>query len=322
MARVLITGGVGFIGSHLCERMLSQGHHVTIVDNLDDFYPRSWKLDNIQVARTHRNCVIYELDVRDADAMRAVLTTGKFEVIVHLAARPGVRPSLDLAPLYWDINTRGTLTLLELAKAHRPAKFIFASSSSIYGNSARIPFVEEHPGDQPVSPYAASKRSAELLCSTYQHLYDLNITCLRLFTVYGPRNRPDLAVAKFTELIDRGQVLPLFGDGSAKRDFTYIDDIVTGILGAIDHCEGFSTYNLGNSRPVELRRLIEIIETALGKSAHIEHEDAKPGDVEITYADVTKARREIGFNPSTSIEEGITRYVSWYRDVHAIRRRA
>jgi UDP-glucuronate 4-epimerase len=322
MSRILITGGAGFIGSHLCERMLAEGHHVTIVDNFDDFYPKSWKLDNIQVARTNRHCVVYELDVRDGDAMRAVLTTGKFEVVVHLAARPGVRPSLDLAPLYWDINTRGTLTLLELAKELKPAKFIFASSSSIYGNSAEIPFVEERPGDEPVSPYAASKRAAELLCSTYQHLYGLNVTCLRLFTVYGPRNRPDLAVAKFTELIDRGEVLPLFGDGTAKRDFTYIDDIVSGFMGAIEHCEGFSTYNLGNSNPVELGRLIEVIEGALGKSARIAHEDWKPGDVDITYADVSKAKREIGYAPTRSIEEGVADYVAWYRDVHAVRRRA
>jgi UDP-glucuronate 4-epimerase len=221
---------------------------------------------------------------------------------------------LPLPALYWDINTRGTLALLEIAREFTPDKFIFASSSSVYGDTSPIPFSEDDPADRPVSPYAASKRAGELMCHTYHHLYGLNVTCLRFFTVYGPRNRPDLAVAKFTRLIDAGEPVPVFGDGTSRRDYTYIDDILDGVVAAIDRFEGYHVYNLGHSEPIELRRLIATIETALGRQATLDHQPWQPGDVKVTYADIARARRDLDFNPTTPVEVGIERYIKWYVD--------
>lgn len=311
MARILVTGGAGFIGSHLVDRLLREGHDVVNVDCFEPFYPRDGKEANIAAAMAQPRHRFLELDVRDTERLARVWSDQRFDVVFHLAARPGVRPSLVLPELYWDINVRGTLSMLELARQFRPEKFIFASSSSVYGNASRIPFSESDPADRPVSPYAATKRAGELMCHTYHYLYGLNITCLRFFTVYGPRNRPDLAVARFTELIRSGRPVPVFGDGTSRRDYTYIDDILEGVMAAIQRCDGYRIYNLGHSEPVELRHLIRTIEAALGQEAFIEHQPRQAGDVNETFADITRARQDLGFNPVTSIETGVQRYVRW-----------
>lgn len=311
MANILVTGGAGFIGSHLVDRLLREGHDVVNVDCFEPFYPRDGKEANIAAAMAHPRHRFLELDVRDTERLARVWSDQCFDVVFHLAARPGVRPSLVLPELYWDINVRGTLSMLELARQFRPEKFIFASSSSVYGNASRIPFSESDPADRPVSPYAATKRAGELMCHTYHHLYGLNITCLRFFTVYGPRNRPDLAVARFTELIRSGRPVPVFGDGTSRRDYTYIDDILEGVMAAMQRCDGYRIYNLGHSEPVELRCLIRTIEAALGKEAFIEHQPRQAGDVNETFADITCARQDLGFKPVTSIETGIAHYVRW-----------
>ncbi len=314
MAKVLVTGGAGFIGSHLLERLLADGHDVVSVDNFDDFYPHPRKQANLALLADHPRHRFVELDIRDSRALRDLWAGERFDTVCHLAARAGVRPSLPHPALYWDINTRGTLAMLELAREFEPARFIFASSSSVYGEASRIPFSEDDPADRPVSPYAASKRAGELMCHTYHHLYGLSVTCLRFFTVYGPRNRPDLAVAKFTRLIDAGETLPVFGDGTSRRDYTYIADIIDGIIAAIDRCGGYNVYNLGHSEPAELMHLIRCIESALGKRANLDYQPPQPGDVPITYADVSRAKRDLGFDPTTPIEEGIERYVKWCRE--------
>lgn len=319
MAKVLVTGAAGFIASHLSERLMNLGHQVVLIDNFDDFYARADKEANLAelAARGCPECV--ELDIRDRRAMAALWKAHRFEVVCHLAARAGVRPSLTDPDLYWDVNTVGTLGLLELAREYRTSRFIFASSSSVYGDTSEVPFRETDAADRPISPYAASKRAAELLCHTYHHLYGMDMTCLRFFTVYGPRNRPDLAIAKFTSLIDSGLPVTVYGDGTSRRDYTYVDDIVDGIVAAIDRCRGYHVYNLGHSDPVELLHLIQVIESSLGKKAVITHGDWQVGDVRITYADISRARGDLGFNPTTPIEVGIERYVRWYRDSRACR---
>jgi len=313
MSRILVTGGAGFIGSHLVDRLLSDGHEVVCVDNFDGFYPRWTKEANLAQARTNPRFRFYEADIRDASAMRGLWGEFGFDAVCHLAARPGVRPSLSCPAVYWDINTRGTLLMLELAREFRVPRFVFASSSSVYGASSRAPFREDDAADRPVSPYAASKRSAELLCHTYHHLYGLNVTCLRFFTAYGPRNRPDLAVARFARLIDAGEPVPVFGDGRSRRDYTYIDDIISGVAAALERCSGFCIYNLGHSEPIELLDLIRVLERALGRSARLVFHPDQPGDVPLTHADIRRARHDLGFEPTTPIELGIQRYVEWYR---------
>ena len=321
MSRVLVTGGAGFIGSHLVERLLADGHEVVNVDNFDEFYPRAFKEANLAGNRHQPRYSFAELDVRDTDRLRSIWASHPFDVVCHLAARAGVRPSLPYPALYWDINTRGTLSMLELAREFKPTAFIFASSSSVYGDASPIPFTEDDSADRPVSPYAATKRAGELMCHTYHHLYGLNITCLRFFTVYGPRNRPDLAVAKFTGLIEAGKPVPLFGDGTSRRDYTYIDDIIDGVVAAIDRCEGYHVYNLGHSEPVELRELLRTIERVLGKKAVVEYHPWQAGDVMVTCANIAKAQQDLGFSPSTPIEIGIERYVRWYADSAILRGR-
>lgn len=322
MARILVTGGAGFIGSHLVERLLMEGHDIVVVDNFDDFYPRTYKEANVAKARTSRRYRFFELDLRETERLRTLWAAHRFHYVVHLAARAGVRPSLPHPGLYWDNNTNSTLSLLEVAKDLQPTGILFASSSSVYGDASPIPFREEDAADRPVSPYAASKRACELMCHTYHHLYNLNITCLRFFTVYGPRNRPDLAVAKFTRLIDAGDPVPVFGDGSSRRDYTYITDIVDGIVSALRTVRGYKIYNLGHSEPVELRKLISVIEQCLGKPATLKTLPWQAGDVQVTYADINRAKRDLGFNPTTPIEVGIERYVRWYTASGVVRRRA
>ncbi len=308
---VLITGAAGFIGSHLCERLLNEGLSVVGVDNFDDFYDPQIKRDNISNCLKNKNFQLIEADIRDKTAMEKAL--GDVEIIVHLAAKAGVRPSIAEPLLYSDVNINGTMVLLEAANKHKVGKFIFASSSSVYGNNEKVPFSEDDNVDFPISPYAATKKACELICHTYHHLYGIDLTCLRFFTVYGPRQRPDLAIHKFSKLIEQEKSIPVYGDGSMMRDFTYIDDIIDGIIAAMNKCEGFNIYNLGESQPITVNDLISAIEKALGKTAIREYLPLQPGDVNRTFADITKAVKELGYNPSTPIPDGLAKFTAWLR---------
>ncbi len=297
----------------MAERLLADGHSVVVVDNFDDFYDARIKRQNIAQAVKDSCYTLCEADIRDRAAIEVIVRERPCDVFVHLAARAGVRPSIEQPALYADVNVNGTVSLLEAARKHGCQRFIFAGSSSVYGNNRKVPFHEDDPVDHPISPYAATKKAGELICHTYHYLYDMPVTCLRFFTVYGPRCRPDLAIAKFTRLIDAGKPVPMFGDGSMRRDFTHISDIIDGVVRAIDRCEGFRIYNLGESRPIELRTMIETIAAALGKPAHIEPQPLQPGDVDVTYADVTRAKAELGYDPTTLFQDGIRDYVEWFR---------
>lgn len=310
--KVLITGAAGFIGSHLSERLLADGWTVVGVDNFDDFYDPQIKRSNLNECLKNSNFQLIEADIRDSAAVEKTVGGG-IDVIVHLAARAGVRPSIAQPLLYADVNINGTMVLLEAAKKHKVDKFIFGSSSSVYGNNKKVPFSEDDNVDFPISPYAATKMAGELICHTYHHLYGISITCLRFFTVYGPRQRPDLAIHKFVKLIEQNKPIPIFGDGTMMRDFTYIDDIIDGVVAAMQKCDGFNIYNLGESRPIKVNDLVVQIEGALGKKAKKEYLPPQPGDVERTYADVTKAIEELGYKPKTTIERGLAEFVKWLR---------
>ena len=310
--RALITGAAGFIGSHLCERLLADGWTVIGVDNFDDFYDPQIKRRNISNCLKNKNFQLIEADIRDYETMGKVISGG-VQIIVHLAAKAGVRPSIDQPLLYADVNINGTMVLLELAKKYEVNKFIFGSSSSVYGNNEKVPFSEDDNVDFPISPYAATKKAGELVCHTYHHLNGMSITCLRFFTVYGPRQRPDLAIHKFAKLIEQDEPIPVYGDGTMMRDFTYIDDIVNGIVAAMDRCGGFNIYNLGESEPITVNDLIAEIEKALDKKAVREYLPPQPGDVERTYADITKSVKELGYNPSTQIQVGLANFTAWLR---------
>ena len=310
---ILVTGGAGFIGSHLCEALLQREHKVVALDSFDDFYEPAVKRTNLAKCDGTADFSLVEGDIRDADTVDTVLHDHGVDVIVHLAARAGVRPSIEQPVLYQDVNVGGTAVLLEAARLHGVRKFIFAGSSSVYGNNKKVPFAESDNVDFPISPYAASKKAGELLCHTFHHLYGMDITCLRFFTVYGPRQRPDLAIHKFARLIEAGRPIPVFGDGTMMRDHTFIDDIVDGVLRAIDKCAGFAIYNLGNSHPVSLADLIAAIERALGKKATIDRQPPQPGDVDRTFADVSRARKELGYVPRTALADGLPRFVDWLR---------
>jgi len=316
MNSILITGGAGFIGSHLVDHLLAQGlWRVTVVDDFNDFYDPSIKLENVKTHRSNPNFELVEADIRDPAALRRAFTETNFECIVHLAARAGVRPSLKEPHLYLETNVNGTMNLLELARSSGTKQFIFGSSSSVYGLNNKVPFSEDDPIFNPISPYAATKAAGELICHSYAHLYGIRIVCLRFFTVYGARQRPDLAIHKFAKLISAGKPIPVFGDGTTRRDYTYIDDIIAGVRAAIDYQQSkYEVINLGESRTVELRELISLLEDALGHRAEIDWQPSQPGDVPQTFADITKARRLLGYNPQTQIEEGIKRFVEWFRD--------
>ena len=262
---------------------------------------------------TKKEFGLVEGDIRDSVCVETVCAAAAIDIVVHLAARAGVRPSIEDPLGYQDVNIRGTLVLLEAAKKHGVKKFIFASSSSVYGNNKKVPFAETDNVDYPVSPYAATKKAGELLCHTYSHLYAMDIICLRFFTVYGPRQRPDLAIHKFTRLIEAGQPIPVFGDGSMMRDHTYVGDIIDGVMGAMRVCKGYEIYNLGESRPIRLDTLIQAIETSLGKKATIDRLQLQPGDVKITYADVSRAAKRLGYQPKTQLEDGLKKFVEWFR---------
>lgn len=314
MKNILITGGAGFIGSHLADRLLeSEEWQVTVVDDFNDFYPPSIKRENI---KSHLKDPLYrliELDIRDRAGLEHLFADTTFDCVVHLAARAGVRPSLSEPHLYAETNVNGTLNLLEFARKQNLKQFVFGSSSSVYGINAKVPFSEDDPIRQPISPYAATKGAGELLCHTYSHLYGIRCVCLRFFTVYGPRQRPDLAIHKFARLMSEGRPIPVFGDGTTRRDYTYIDDIISGVRAAIHYNKSpFEVFNLGESRTVELRELIGLLEKALDRHAIIDRQASQPGDVPQTFAEITKARQQLGYNPQTQIEEGIERFVQWF----------
>ncbi len=310
--KALVTGAAGFIGSHLSERLLNDGLTVIGVDNFDDFYDPQIKRRNIEGCFKNKNFQLVEADIRDSTAMDKTIGNG-IDIIVHLAARAGVRPSIEKPLLYADVNINGTMVLLEAAKKHKVNKFVFASSSSVYGNNKKVPFSEDDNVDFPISPYAATKKACELICHTYHHLYGISVTSLRFFTVYGPRQRPDLAIHKFARLVEQGKPIPVYGDGSMMRDFTYIDDIVDGTVSAMNKCAGFHLYNLGESRPISVNDLIAEIEKALGKKAVKKYLPHQPGDVERTFADVTRAVNELGYKPNTTIQTGLAEFVHWLR---------
>ena len=315
MGNILITGGAGFIGSHLVDHLLTEGGwQITVVDDFNDFYSPEIKRANVAGHLLSPNYKLVEADIRDMAAMWALFAAEKFDCIVHLAARAGVRPSLLEPQLYTETNIVGTQNLLELAKAHDIKQFVFGSSSSVYGINSKVPFAEDDPIAQPISPYAATKAAGELLCHTYSHLYGIRIVCLRFFTVYGARQRPDLAIHKFAKLISAGQPIPVFGDGTMRRDYTYIDDIIQGVRAAISYDRSmYEIFNLGESQTIELCELISLLERSLDMQAIIDRQPMQPGDVPITYADITKSREMLGYNPTTKIADGIPKFVEWFR---------
>jgi len=309
--RILVTGGAGFIGSHLAEKLLSLGHNVAILDDFNDFYDPRIKRQNI--AAVAKDVAIHHLDLRDSGAVRNLFHREKFEAIAHLAARAGVRPSIQNPQLYYDTNVDGTLHLLDAARVTGIERFIFASSSSVYGNSKIVPFSEDRQLIQTLSPYGATKIAGEFLCSTYSHLYGIRVVALRYFTVYGPRQRPDLAIHQFTQKIHAGKPIDQFGDGTTRRDYTYIDDIIQGTMAAFKY-DGpmFDIFNLGESETIQLRDLIAGIENALGEKAKINRLPEQPGDMPVTYADISKARKLLGYNPSTRLSDGLPRFIEWF----------
>jgi UDP-glucuronate 4-epimerase len=309
--RFLVTGGAGFIGSHVAEALVRRGEEVIVVDELNDFYSPVLKQANLDAIGVAGPYTFVRADIRNQPEMGDLFALHRPEVVIHLAARAGVRPSLEQPLLYESTNVRGTVVLLEASRIHGVRKFVFASSSSVYGVSSRVPFSEDDPLYLPVSPYAATKIAGEMLCRTWAHLYSLPIVALRFFTVYGPRQRPDLAICKFADMIDRGQWLPVFGDGSTARDYTFVQDIVGGILDAVEYPCSFDVFNLGNSDPVSLRTMIRTIEEALGKEALLKHLPEQAGDVPITYADLSKSRTLLGYQPTTGFAEGVRCFLEW-----------
>jgi len=315
MRSILITGGAGFIGSHLVDRFLGEGEwRISVVDDFNDFYSPSIKRENIREHLANQRYQLVEADIRNSASLEKAFAETNFDCIVHLAARAGVRPSLKEPQLYVETNVNGTMNMLEMARRHGVKQFVFGSSSSVYGVNEKVPFAEEDPIFNPISPYAATKAAGELICHTYSHLYDMRIVCLRFFTVYGARQRPDLAIHKFAKLISEGRPIPVFGDGSTRRDYTYIDDIIAGVRAAVDYDRSnYEVINLGESRTVELRELIALIEKELGMRAEIDRQPPQPGDVPQTFADISKARRLLNYKPQTQIEIGIERFIEWFK---------
>ncbi|PRR78418.1 SDR family NAD(P)-dependent oxidoreductase [Clostridium luticellarii] len=323
MKTILVTGGAGFIGSHLCEALLNEGNKVIVIDNFNNYYNPMIKGSNIQEIKNtmkynkilNGNFKLFEGDIRNKEDLTRVFRE-KIDIIVHLAAMAGVRPSIQNPELYYDVNIMGTLNLLEQCKKNKITKFVFASSSSIYGNNKKVPFSENDNVDFPISPYAATKKSCELLLHTYHHLYNISTVCLRFFTVYGPRQRPDLAIHKFTKLILERKKIPFYGDGTTERDYTYISDIINGILSAIefvcsDNC--YEIFNVGGDHTISLKEMVETIESTLNKKAELNIMPMQPGDVNRTCADITKSDKILGYRPNVNFEEGIKKFVDWYK---------
>jgi UDP-glucuronate 4-epimerase len=315
--RILVTGGAGFIGSHLVEKLLAKGHEAAILDDFNDFYDPQIKRSNI--TGLQKSTPVFQIDLRDNNAIRALFHREKFDAIAHLAARAGVRPSIAQPQLYYDTNVNGTLHLLEAARIVGIERFIFASSSSVYGICETVPFSEDFHLTQTISPYAATKIAGEFLCSTFSHLYQMQVVALRFFTVYGPRQRPDLAIHKFTRRILRGEPIDQFGDGTTRRDYTYIDDIIQGVLAALRYDRTpFEIFNLGENETVQLKDLIAEIELVVGKKAKINRLPEQAGDVPLTCADISKATRLLNYRPATKLREGLPRFVEWFRKTHRI----
>jgi UDP-glucuronate 4-epimerase len=310
----LVTGGAGFIGSHVCERLLRDGNRVWAFDDLNDFYDPQFKRRNLREIQTLAKPFEFcHGDLTDRAALDELFSSVKFDQVIHLAARAGVRPSLEQPALYQRVNVEGTVNVLEAARQNGVKKITVASSSSVYGVNAKVPFSESDLVFSAVSPYAASKLACEALGHTWHHVYKMDVAMLRFFTVYGPRQRPDLAIHKFTKLIDAGKPIPVFGDGSTARDHTHISDIVEGVIACTQREFGFEIFNLGESQTVKLSELIALIETALGKKAVIDRQPLQPGDVPITFADISKARKSLGYNPQVKVEKGIPLFVDWFR---------
>jgi len=313
MGAILVTGGAGFIGSHLVERLLAGGKRVVALDNFDPFYPAETKERNLSAAAKDPSFRLVRGDIRDEAALAAAFSGEAFDAVVHLAARAGVRPSIEDPETYVSVNVDGTARLLEAVRRHRVPVFVFGSSSSVYGNNPKVPFAEHDPVDRPISPYAATKRSGELLAHTYHHLFSVRVACLRFFTVFGPRQRPDLAIHKFARLMAENRPIPLYGDGTAGRDYTYVDDIVEGVVRAVERASGFHIWNLGGSHPVRLYDLVGRIAGRLGVTPRIERQPAQPGDVETTWADIASAGRDLGWAPRTSFDAGMDRFIAWFQ---------
>ena len=314
MKNILITGVAGFIGSHLAEALRQRGDCVTGLDNFNDYYDPAVKRRNVSGLLGSDRFYLEEADICDEAALRVVFETRKPDVVVHLAARAGVRPSLEDPNLYHRVNVIGGQHILDACRACKPSHLVFASSSSVYGGSTDVPFSETDPVMRPISPYAATKRMNELQAHVYSHLYGINITMVRFFTVYGPRQRPDMAIHKFTRLICEGKPIPMFGNGDTRRDYTYIDDITHGLLQCVDRPFRYEIFNLGESHTTSLRDLIALIEKYTGRKANIEHKPVQPGDVEITYANIDHARALLDYNPRFTMDEGVERFVSWFRE--------
>jgi len=324
--RILLTGGAGFIGSHLAADLLRRGNKLNIIDNLDDFYPRTWKKANLAEIERAGTYEFSEVDVCNAEAVRRVIRAARPDIVIHLAAKAGVRPSIEQPRLYEQVNVLGTVNLLEICRELGIPRFVFGSSSSVYGASSHAPFSEDQVELKPISPYAATKLAGELLGYTYAHLHGLEVMCLRFFTVYGPRQRPDLAIHKFLALLEAGKPIPFFGDGSTGRDYTYVNDIVSGVLAAMEFRFGrnggvpFEVFNLGNSHPVTLCQLVEALEAVTGRKAVLDRQGIQPGDVPLTWASLKKSERLLGYRPTTALPDGLRSFVEWYRSADPLRR--
>lgn len=312
--KIFVTGAAGFIGSHLSEKLLEKNYEVVGIDNFDPFYPREIKEKNIARASENKNFVLVEGDIRDEELISNLFEKHSFDAVIHIAAKAGVRPSIEHSKEYYDVNINGTTNILEAMRKSGVKNLVFASSSSVYGNSKNVPFSEKDCMLRPISPYAATKLNGEALCHVYHHLFGFNIFALRFFTVYGPRQRPDLAIHKFARKIIAGEKIPVYGDGSSRRDYTYIDDIIHGVVLALEKLSGFEIINLGESQTIGLLQLIEILETALGKKAELKFLPMQPGDVIQTYADISKAKELLGYNPQFPIEKGIKNFIEWLQN--------
>jgi UDP-glucuronate 4-epimerase len=311
--RILITGGAGFIAYHLAAALIGRHVEVSLLDNFNNFYDPEIKRRNVRDLQARGLVPLHTVDILDRERLRNVFEEVRPEAIVHLAAWAGVRPSLEKPDLYSSVNVTGTVNMLEMAKEFSTRCFVFGSSSSVYGGNVKVPFSEDDPVDRPVSPYAATKRAGELLCHTYAHNFSMHITCLRFFTVYGPRQRPEMAIHKFAQLMAEGKEIPIYGAGDSRRDYTYVADIVSGVLGAIDANPRFEIINLGESQTTTLLELVRHLEEALGMKALLRFLPNQPGDMEITYADISRARRLLGYNPQKPTKEGIRLFAEWFK---------
>ena len=312
--KILVTGGAGFIGSHVSEKLAGRGDDLCILDNFNAFYDPAIKEANVAELAARENVRLVRGDIRDGELLGRLFDEEDFDAVLHLAAMAGVRPSLADPLLYADVNIRGTQLILKELEERPRVQLVFASSSSVYGANPKVPFAEDDRVPTPVSPYAASKRAGELFCCTHQHLYGNDVSCLRFFTVYGPRQRPEMAIHMFVRKVLDGDPIPFFGDGTTRRDYTYIDDIVQGVVGALDHSSGFEIYNLGESQTISLTELVETIGEVCGRTPVLERRPAQPGDMLQTYAEISKARRDLGYDPQVGLRDGLERFLEWYRD--------